>query len=73
MILLKTLIEEAQYRQKEISRYLKRIKVGNKSETPPKKTLTNINKSFNERNDAIKFIDDYGSMIPEAKRKTAGE
>ena len=34
-----------------------------------KKTLANINKLFNGRNDAINFVDDYGSMILEAKRK----
>ena len=33
-----------------------------------KKTLSNINVLFNARNNAIKFIDDYGSMILEAKR-----
>ena len=33
----------------------------------------NINKLFHGRNDAIKFVDDYSSMIPEAKRKTAEE
>ena len=33
-----------------------------------KKTLANINILFNARNNAIKFIEDYGSMIPEVKR-----
>ena len=33
-----------------------------------KKALSNINVLFNARNNAIKFIDDYGSMILEAKR-----
>ena len=33
------------------------------------KTLANINLLFNGRNDAIKFVEDYGSMILEAKRK----
>ena len=33
-----------------------------------KKTLANINLLFNARNNAIKFIEDYGSMILEAKR-----
>ena len=36
-----------------------------------KKNLTNINKLFNGRNDATKFVDDYGSTILEAKRKPA--
>ena len=32
-----------------------------------KKTLANINIRFNARNSAIKFIEDYGSMILEAR------
>ena len=36
-----------------------------------KKTLTNINKLFNGRNNAIKFVDYNSSMILEAKRKAA--
>ena len=32
-----------------------------------KKTLANINIHFNARNNAIKFMEDYGSMILEAK------
>ena len=35
---------------------------------PNKKTLANINVLFNARNNAIKFIEDYGSMILEAKK-----
>ena len=35
--------------------------------------MANINKLFNGRNDAIKFVDDYGPMILEAKRKAAEE
>ena len=33
-----------------------------------KKTLANINILFNTRNNAIKFIEDYSSMILEAKK-----
>ena len=33
-----------------------------------KKVLASINIHFNARNNAIKFIEDYGSMIVEAKR-----
>ena len=33
-----------------------------------KKTLANINMLYNARNDAIKFIEDYGPMILEAKK-----
>ena len=34
-----------------------------------KKSFANINMLFNGRNDAIKFMEDYSSMILEAKRK----
>ena len=34
-----------------------------------KKTLANINIHFNARNSAIIFIEDYGSMILEAKEQ----
>ena len=47
--------------------YLKEIRKGNKC-TEQKKTLANINVLFNARNNAIKFIEDYGSIILEAKR-----
>ena len=33
------------------------------------KTLANINILLNIRNDAVKFVYDYGSLILEAKRK----
>ena len=32
-------------------------------------TLANINRLFNGRNDAFKFIEGYGSMILEAKKQ----
>ena len=35
--------------------------------------MANINKLFNERNNAIKFVDDYSSITFEAKRKAAEE
>ena len=35
--------------------------------------MANINKLFNGRNHTIKFLDDYISMILEAKRKAAEE
>ena len=34
-----------------------------------KKTLANINMLLNGRNDAITFMEDYSSMILEAKKK----
>ena len=38
-----------------------------------RKTLVNINKFFNGRNDPIKIVDGYASIILEAKIKTAEE
>ena len=35
--------------------------------------MANINEAFNRRKDAFKFVDDYDSIILEAKSKTAGE
>ena len=41
--------------------------MGNKNDNQ-KKVLANVNILFNEGNRAIKFIEDYGSMILETKR-----
>ena len=38
-----------------------------------KKKRTNFNKLSNRRNDDIKFVDDYGSMILEANWKATEE
>ena len=35
--------------------------------------MANANKVFNGRNDSIKFVDDYVSMIREAKKVAAME
>ena len=43
------------------------MRKGNKS-AKQNKTLASINALFNARNNAFKFIEDYGSMILEAKR-----
>ena len=40
---------------------------GNKN-AEQRKTLANIENHFNARDSAIKFIEDYGSMILEAKK-----
>ena len=60
-------LEEAKNLQQDYETYLKKIRKGNKS-AEQKKALTNINILFNARNNVIKFIEDYGSMILEAKR-----
>ena len=61
------LVEEAKNKQKDYLKYLNIIRKGNKNPRQ-KKTLSNIENHFNARNSAIKFIEDYGSMILEAKR-----
>ena len=48
------------------------MRKGNKTQEQ-EKTLANLNVLFNGRNDAINFIEGYGSMILEAKRKAAEE
>ena len=60
-------LEEAKNRQKDYLYYLNITRKGNKNPIQ-RKTLSNIENHFNARNSAIKFIEDYGSMILEAKR-----
>ena len=59
-------LEEAREKQKDYYNYLNTIRKGNKSANK-KKTLANINIFINARDNAIKFIEDYSSMIYEAK------
>ena len=60
-------LKEAKNKQKNYRNYLNIIRRGNKNANQ-KKVLENINNHFNARNSAIKFIEDYGSMILEAKK-----
>ena len=60
-------LEEAKNYQKNYLDYLKTIRKGNKR-VKQRETLTNLNMFYNGRKEAIKFIEDYGSMILEAKR-----
>ena len=60
-------LEQAKNNQKNYLEYLNTIRKGNKS-AKQKNTLANINIHFNARNSVIKFIEDYGSMILEAKK-----
>ena len=60
-------LEEAKNRQKDYLIYLNIVRKGNKNPRQ-KRTKSNIENHFNARNSAIKFIEDYGSMILEAKR-----
>ena len=61
-----TLEGEKDY-QKDYLDYLKNIRKGNKN-AKQREILANLNMLYNAREEAIKFIEDYGSMIPEAKR-----
>ena len=60
-------LEEAKIYQQDFLDYLNIIRKGNKN-AEQRKTLANINILYNARNNLIKFIEDYGSMILEAKR-----
>ena len=60
-------LKEAKNCQKNYLDYLKTIRKGNKS-VEQRKTLANLNVFYNARESAIKFIEDYGSMILEAKK-----
>ena len=60
-------LEEAKNYQKKYLDYLKTIRKGNKS-VEQRKTSANLNMFYNARESAIKFIEDYGSMILEAKK-----
>ena len=60
-------VEEAKDKQENYYNYLKKIRKGNKSANQ-KKTLANINVLFNARDNVIKYVEDYSSMILEAKK-----
>ena len=60
-------LEEAKAEQENCLEYLNTIRKGYKN-AQQKKSLANINMLYNTRNDSIKFIEDYGSMILEAKK-----
>ena len=60
-------LEEAKNRQKNYLYYLNIIRQGNKN-AEQRKTLAKINMFHKARETAIKFIEDYGSMILEAKK-----
>ena len=63
----KTTLKEAKDAQQNYLYYLNIIRKGNKNDNK-KRTLANINMFYNARGNAIKFIEDYGSMIREARR-----
>ena len=59
-------LKEAKDQQQNYWNYLNTIRRGNKNDVQ-KRTLANINILFNARDNAIKFIKDYSSMILEEK------
>ena len=63
-------LEEARNYQKDYLSYLKNIRKGNKS-VEQRETLANLNMLYNARKEAINFIEDYSSMILEAKKLAA--
>ena len=60
-------LEEAKDQQQNYYNYLNTIRRGNKNASQ-KRTIANINILFNARDNAISFIEDYSSMILEAKK-----
>ena len=60
-------IQEAKNIQKEFNKKFNFIRTGNKNQEQ-RQALNNINNLYNARDMAIKFIEDYGSMILDAKR-----
>ena len=60
-------LEEAKNYQKDYLGYLKNIRKGNKN-VQQRQILANLNMFYNAREEAIKFIEDYGSMVLEAKK-----
>ena len=60
-------LEDAKNYQKDYLGYLKNIRKGNKN-VEQRQTLTSLNMLYNVREEAIKFIEDYGSMILETKK-----
>ena len=61
-------LEEAENLQEDFNEYLKRIQKGNKS-VEQKERCQMLTCFLMKKNDAIKFVEDYGSMILEAKTK----
>ena len=60
-------VEEAKEKQKDYYSYLNTIRRGNNNACQ-KRTLANINILFSARDNVIKYIEDYSSMILEAQR-----
>ena len=59
-------LEEAKEHQQDHYNYSNTIRKGNKSANQ-KRTLANINIFFNARDNAIKYIEDYGSKTSKTR------
>ena len=62
-------LKEAKYQQENYYKYLNTTRKGNKSANQ-KRTLANNNILFNGRDNAIRFTEDFSSMIFEAKKNS---
>ena len=60
-------LKEAKYRQRNYHYYLNIKRKGN-TNSVQKKALSNIENHYNARERVINFIEDFGSMVLEAKR-----
>ena len=63
----KITLERAKKLQEDLNNNLKKLQKGNKTQEQ-RKTLAILNILFNGRNEAIKFNDDYSSIILDAKK-----
>ena len=63
----KITLERAKELQEDLNNNLKKLQKGNKTQEQ-RKTLAILNILFNGRNEAIKFNDDYSSIILDAKK-----
>ena len=68
----KMTIERAKELQEDLNNNIKKIQKGIKTQEQ-NKTLANLNMLFIGSNEAISFIDGYGSIILKAKKMTAEE
>ena len=64
----KITVERARVLQEDFNNNIKKLRKGNKNQEQ-KKTLANLDMLYNGRNEAIKFYEDYSSMILEAKKR----
>ena len=64
----KTTLKETKDRQRNYKYYLNIIRKGNKNSVQ-KRILSNIENHYDARESVIKFIEDYGTMVFEAKRQ----